>query len=814
MTLIILNICCLVITIATLQAYVYLDAYSRVHRLLPVVLACFCLYHFYELTLCIAGATLLIQLLERLLLVQVEYLVLHYIKDIAHLRFHILVEVLLFFSLVVADGCIYLDYIGKPGAHLGYMVIAHAYFVAVFLLILLKRVKARKQSSYERTVSGWLLAAVLVPTFMIPVRVVFSRIGQPALSLGMLTFTLIVLVLLKKGGMIELQQEMQEKMFVESDVATVFMDDRLNFIAANKVANKMFRRTVPSRFQKNPSFYESAEMIRGALRNQENLTFELEGRYYQMVVTVMNLVDNKESYVLTFNDITEERKNTRIMEQLKDDAEENAREKGKFLAIMSHNLRTPIHTIMGIADILMGKKELTAGSKALVTQIKNSGNNMLDQVDDILLHSKLEAGGTIDINIEKYNLEEVLYSLCYMSIINLQSKKVDVSLIFENPCPRYVLGDGRKVRGMVQNLLSNSVKFIEEGEIRCTVRCRDTEEGDYYKLFEVEIMDTAGGMPPEHVTEIFKEYHSFASEKTKDGTGLGLSIVRELSRLMGGDCTAQTDGVRTSTFLLSLIQQIEDTEDCIQPGVISMQEIVTHCETMGEVVEPDYVYPDARILVAEDMVLNQHIFRELVSPWQFSVDFVKNGKEAIEAVENHRYQLIFLDKMMPVMNGVEAAARINEIRKVPIIVQTADLSDDMSKNYAQYGFSDFLEKPTDMKELKRVIEQHILPQYRRLPSQKEERPSGRSSAGEQAAYVFSKELEQIATTLPELAEQDMELFRTKVHGIKSAAKQLGYEELGRKAEILEMAAKTQNVRFLNENMGDFMDTCGQYFEGR
>lgn len=225
-----------------------------------------------------------------------------------------------------------------------------------------------------------------------------------------------------------------------------------------------------------------------------------------------------------------------------------------------------------------------------------------------------------------------------------------------------------------------------------------------------------------------------------------------------------------------------------------------------EHVEPSILFPKAKVLVAEDILVNQEVFKRLAEPWLFQIDFVENGQQAIAAVNKHTYQLIFLDKMMPILNGIDTAHIIKQICDTPLVLVTADNTDNLQSEYLNYGFSGYLAKPLSLASFKRVIETLMPVDYQEFADDDDDIfiPEDNQNA---VIALYCDELISLSDKLPELMKDNISLYRTTVHGIKSSSKQLGYLEIGKEAESLEMAAKLENKDYINTNTPAFVDLC-------
>ena len=231
---------------------------------------------------------------------------------------------------------------------------------------------------------------------------------------------------------------------------------------------------------------------------------------------------------------------------------------------------------------------------------------------------------------------------------------------------------------------------------------------------------------------------------------------------------------------------------------------------MAKDVLPEYIYPNARVLLVEDMEVNRAVFVAMCKQWEFAVDVALNGEQAVEMAKTTHYDMVFMDKMMPVMDGFEATKKIREFSFVPIIIITADVSTDLIVNYSQYGLNGFVTKPLEVTKLKEIIESkmpYTLAQV--VPNMPQ---TNGPVLSDKVKLVFKKELSEVSSVLAGYFKEDISLFRTKVHGIKSVSKQMGYMDLGEEAEILEMAAKTENIAFIETHLDGFLNHCTEIID--
>ena len=218
---------------------------------------------------------------------------------------------------------------------------------------------------------------------------------------------------------------------------------------------------------------------------------------------------------------------------------------------------------------------------------------------------------------------------------------------------------------------------------------------------------------------------------------------------------------------------------------------------------PDAYYPDAKILLVDDMEVNRKLFAQLAMRWRVKPDLAESGKQAIEMVKEKQYDLIFLDLMMPVMDGMETAERIREFSNTPLILLTADASDETKKNSLEAGFVDYMSKPIAVKHLERNFEKYLPKEYR-IVAEKGMPEVRKSDARRSILETVVTELKQLSDVLLDYSKNDLAMFRIKVHGIKGFTRQIGKTAISQKAEIMEMAAKTDNLSFIERNIEDFL----------
>ncbi|HLI93018.1 MAG TPA: ATP-binding protein, partial [Puia sp.] len=405
-----------------------------------------------------------------------------------------------------------------------------------------------------------------------------------------------------------------------------------------------------------------------------------------------------EPYVIGFSqDITDRikmEKELRFTKQLTDDI---ARAKESFLAHMSHEIRTPMNGILGIASLL-SKTQLEPQQRNYLTLIQDSANNLLVIVNDILDLEKIVAG--------KLQIESIPFKLVDKIATTIQSfiyraEEKELGLIFQNfiPADLVVKGDPYRLSQVLNNILSNALKFTEVGHITIATSIRENNGEEV--VAEITISDTGIGIARERLATIFEPFEQADATISRKygGTGLGLAISKNMIEMQNGDLLVESEEGKGSTFTILIPYQlsIETTADNE-----SRQEI--DYKSLGP----------RRVLVAEDVELNQFLARHILESWDFQVVIAGNGLEAIEHLGKDSFDFILMDVQMPEMDGIEATHHIRSLAdpvkaNIPIIALTANALKGDSEKYIAAGMTDYLAKPFDEERLFRVISRNLAP---------------------------------------------------------------------------------------------------------
>lgn len=398
----------------------------------------------------------------------------------------------------------------------------------------------------------------------------------------------------------------------------------------------------------------------------------------------------------------ERAKLTDELAKAKEEAEEANRAKTQFLARMSHEIRTPINAIMGMNELIM-RESKDENVQRYANDSKDSSIVLLNIINEILDSSKLESGmmELVQVDYKIHNMLNDLYNM-----IHVKAGEKQLKLVFEiDPkIPSGYHGDDKRISQVLINLLTNAVKYTEQGTV--TMQVSGVVENDVAKL-TFAVKDTGIGIREENIDKIYDAFHRIDLEKNRniEGTGLGMNIVRQFLRLMDSDLSIESEYGKGSTFSFVLEQPVTDATPL---GDFNTKRTENEKKTAYEV---QCIAPDAKILVVDDNKINLKVFTNLMKPTQIQVSQADGGHACLQMLrENNTYDMVFLDHMMPDLDGVETLHVIQEEHlcdDVPIIMLTANALVGNREMYIQEGFTDFLSKPLVMEKLDKMILQYL-----------------------------------------------------------------------------------------------------------
>jgi signal transduction histidine kinase/CheY-like chemotaxis protein len=376
--------------------------------------------------------------------------------------------------------------------------------------------------------------------------------------------------------------------------------------------------------------------------------------------------------------------------------------KNAFLARTSHEIRTPMNAIVGMSELAQ-REPCPPKALEYIEGIRNAGMNLLGVINDMLDFAGIESG-TLRIHPAPYETASLLHDALTVARIRAEEKNLALPTDISPDIPRSMVGDAGRIRQILLNLLSNAVKYTDEGFVKLSAFATPCA-GDKVRLtFVVE--DSGVGILQEDMPKLFREFTRIGEKRRIDteGTGLGLSIARSLCRAMGGDIAVRSEYGRGSVFTAELTQAVHDR----QP----MGAVTRAAAKRAERQRAGFIAPEAELLVVDDLPANLLVAEGLLAPYRVRVTTCANGGEAVDLVRARPFDLVLMDHMMPVMDGVEATRVVREqdeerCRIVPIIALTANAVSGMREMFLANGFNDFLSKPIDVLELDAVLARWI-----------------------------------------------------------------------------------------------------------
>lgn len=384
------------------------------------------------------------------------------------------------------------------------------------------------------------------------------------------------------------------------------------------------------------------------------------------------------------------------LELAKESAEKANRAKSDFLSSMSHEIRTPLNAIVGLSqDILLYKDKLPNEVLEDADDIVSASNTLLEIVGNILDINKIESE-KMEIIEKPYDLKKEINELVRVSTTRIGEKPIDFKLDMAVDLPYQLIGDKTHVKGIINNLLTNAIKYTDSGTINLNIKC--VNRGDTCNLI-ISVMDTGKGIKEEDITKLFTKFERLDIEKnsTTEGTGLGLAITKRLVEMMNGKINVQSTYGEGSLFVVQLPQKIGRQEELTPTEMINTKLIMERLK--GEFV-------GKRILIVDDNNLNIKVAKKALADFNFIIEEALNGEDAINLIKSGKnYDLILMDIMMPNMSGSTALKKLKEINgfNTPTIALTADAIAGAEEKYLSEGFVDYISKPFSKEQIEEKL---------------------------------------------------------------------------------------------------------------
>jgi len=520
-----------------------------------------------------------------------------------------------------------------------------------------------------------------------------------------------------------------------------------------------------------------------------------------------------------------------LQEKLIDDAQKANIAKSQFLANMSHEIRTPINAILGMDELILRE----ASEQNIITyaeDIEGASTALLSLVNDILDFSRIESG-KMDINPVSYRVEDMLRDCYNMVSMRMFDKNIKLEFDVDSDIPSGLVGDEVRVRQCILNLLTNAIKYTPAGSVNMRVRGL---VNDGFRL-EIMVSDTGIGIRKDKLENLFDNFTRLEESRNRniEGVGLGLSITKKIVELMGGEISVTSVYGEGSSFTITIPQQIYELTSVgkIDFGNNSKKKIRGY--------KVSFMAPEAKILAVDDVETNLTVFCGLLKKTKVKIDTASSGMEALWLATQKKYDIIFMDHMMPEMDGVETLHQLKEDMEglnfdTPVIMLTANAIYGVREEYLSEGFDDYISKPLRGEALEKLIIHYLKDTGKIIEDEEvEEQSSGAKKelkeycsfldidtalvyCGDDAelfrevakSYINNNHSEKLVEYFE---KEDYENYRIKVHSLKSTSLSIGAVTMSGLATDMDAALKAGNIEYARENHKELMDQYKMILDG-
>ncbi len=488
--------------------------------------------------------------------------------------------------------------------------------------------------------------------------------------------------------------------------------------------------------------------------------------------------------------------------------------KTSFLSNMSHEIRTPINAVLGMNEMILRECD-NPKILSYSGSIKRAGSALLGIINDILDISRIEAG-KIELLPARYDFSDLIYDLVNMIDTRIKAKGLELKLEIDPTIPKILNGDEARIRQVITNILTNAVKYTEKGSISFKITCNEKSKDPDRTVLRIEVSDTGIGIKKDDMEKLFSKFERIEEKRNRniEGAGLGLSITKNLLEMMGSELKVESIYGKGSTFYFLLEQPVISWEELGDYQKIFDEHQKNRSKHTGRLKAPS-----ANILVVDDYSMNLEVFRGLVKETLIQIDTAEDGATALKLAANKKYDIIFMDHMMPGKDGIETlkelkAQSANPNLQTPVICLTANAIYGAKEQYLSAGFNDYLTKPVDPDKLEEMLIKY-LPEDKVSISLEEGKtiPQSSQDFSEKILKMFYESLdERLSEINSYYSNKDIENYTIKVHALKTGFRTVKAFELGEDAQQLENAGKQNDIKYIDSHYPEFLDKIASFKE--
>lgn len=669
-----------------------------------------------------------------------------------------------------------------------------------------------------------MIAAMLSPMLLLSLRILKILKGDDPTPLGILLSCIFMSIAVVKYGLFDPVKNAKNYIIDNLKEAVIVTDADHRFLFLNSMADKIITSI------NKEQGYSTDDKIYAFIQGSQDF-FDWKDRHYQVEETVLKDNELIQGYMMTIVDVTKIIEQNHLMKRLVLQTEDANRAKTNFVSNMSHEIHTPMNSIVGITEILLRSRHSPKEQEYLLN-IQSSGRVLLTIINDVLDCSKMEAG-KMQLFDEPYDTCSLFHDLRISMENRIGHSGLELIYDIDQDIPCKLKGDMGRIRQVIINLVNNAIKYTEKGSVRFSVHVRQ-KNTDKVMLY-YEVADTGIGIRKEDQKILFDAFQRVEMDRNRyvEGTGLGLTISQNLVNMMGGVIEVESEYGKGSRFFFTIEQTIIDPTPVSAVNYNGQKDNVTEKEA-----ECLFIAPEAHILLVDDNELNLVVAKELLKPLRMQIDTAENGLQAVKMVRGSQYDLVLMDHMMSVMDGIEAAKAIRALpedkyQKLPIIALTANAMVDARKEFLNAGMNGFVAKPIDFaricnqlklwlpkdlvrdvpkEEAKKLLaddlsDREIQPEDPQMGFSFEEgvKHCGSKAALMKTIRIFYRTIDSKANKIEQcLKEGLIGDYVIEVHALKSSALLIGAVPLSEAAKELEDYGKQGKTEVLEEKTPDVL----------